>query len=146
MWFREFYLELSALLNYFQSLALLLARLAVAYGFYKPALLKWINFDTTVAWFDTLGIPFAYGATFLTASVEIIGVVLLTLGLFTRIIAFPLIVIMLVAIATVHISHGFSVANNGFEIPLYYIIFLFIFASYGAGRFSIDGILFKKEK
>jgi len=146
MRFREFYLELSALLNYFQSLALLFARLAVAYGFYNPALLKWTNFDTTVAWFDTLGIPFAYGATFLVASVEIIGVVLLSLGLFTRIIAFPLIFIMLVAIATVHISHGFSVANNGFEIPLYYIIFLSIFASYGAGRFSIDSLIFKKEQ
>jgi len=146
MRFREFYLELSALLNYFQSLALLLARLAVAYGFYNPALLKWTNFDTTVAWFDTLGIPFAYSATFLTASVEIIGVVLLSLGLFTRIIAFPLIFIMLVATATVHISHGFSVANNGFEIPLYYIIFLSIFASYGAGRFSIDNLIFKKER
>jgi len=146
MRFREFYLELSALLNYFRSLALLLARLAVAYGFYNPALLKWINFDTTVEWFDTLGIPFAYGATFLVASIEIIGVALLSLGLFTRIIAFPLIFIMLVAIVTVHISNGFSVANNGFEIPLYYIIFLSIFASYGAGRFSLDNLIFKKER
>jgi len=144
--FREFYLELSVLLNYFKSLVLLFARLVVAYGFYNPALLKWINFDTTVEWFNTLGIPFAYGATFLVASIEIIGVALLSLGLFTRIIAFPLIFIMLVAIITVHIGNGFSVVNNGFEIPLYYIFFLSIFASYGAGRFSIDNLISNKEK
>jgi len=143
---KEFYLELSALLNYFQSLALFFARVVVAYGFYKPASMKWADIDATALWFEQLGIPFAYFSTLLTASIEIIGVVLLFLGLFTRFISIPLIVILFVAIGTVHIHNGFSIADNGFEIPLYYILFLTIFASIGAGKFSIDHILFGKDK
>lgn len=143
---REFYLELSALLNHFQSLANLFARLLIAYGFYQPALMKWSDFDATVVWFTQLGIPFPLFSTFLTASVEIVGVVLLALGLFTRIVTIPLMIILLVAIATVHISNGFSVVNNGFEIPLYYLLFLLFFSTSGAGRFSLDALMFGKER
>jgi putative oxidoreductase len=52
---------------------------------------------------------------------------------------------MLGAILFVHIGHGFSSANNGFEIPLYYFIFLIIFASFGAGKYSLDHLLFKND-
>jgi len=140
------YIEFSVLTGYFKSLSLLLARVTMAYGFYNPSLLKWSNFESTSAWFSSLGIPFASLASFFVASVEILAVLLLLLGLFTRFIAIPLMVIMLVAILTVHIGHGFSVANNGFEIPLYYFLFLAIFASFGAGKFSFDHLMFRKEK
>jgi len=143
---KEFYLELSVLLNYFQSFSLLFARLALAYGFYEPALTKWRNFYTTTEWFSSLGIPFAPFMTLLAASTEVIGVIFLVLGLFTRIITVPLMIIMLVAMITVHISHGFSVANNGIEIPLYYFLFLSLLASHGAGAFSLDALIFRKEK
>jgi len=76
----------------------------------------------------------------------LLGVVLLTLGLFTRLISIPLMVVMVVAITTVHLSHGFSAGNNGFEIPLYYLLFLALFASLGAGKFSLDHILFGEEQ
>jgi len=143
---KEFYLELSVLLNYFQSFSLLFARLVLAYGFYEPALTKWRNFYTTTEWFSSLGIPFSPFMTLLTASTEIVGVIFLVLGLFTRIITLPLIIIMLVAMITVHISHGFSVSNNGVEIPLYYFLFLSLLASHGAGEFSLDALIFRKEK
>lgn len=146
MQLKESYLELTVLLKYFESLSLLLARVALAYGFYNPSLLKWSNFESTSAWFGSLGIPFATLASFFVASVEILAVVLLLLGLFTRVVAVPLMVIMLVAILIVHIGHGFSVANNGFEIPLYYFLFLALFASFGAGKFSLDHLMFGKEK
>jgi len=143
---KDFYLELSVLFNYFQSFSLLFARVALAYGFYQPALTKWTNFDTTAEWFGSLGIPFASFMTLLTASIELIGVVFLILGLFTRLITIPLVFIMVVAILTVHLSHGFAVANNGFEIPLYYFIFLSILASHGAGRFSLDYLIWGKKR
>jgi putative oxidoreductase len=72
--------------------------------------------------------------------------VLLTLGLFTRLISLPLIVVMVVAITTVHLAHGFSAGDNGFEIPLYYMMFLALFASFGAGKFSLDHLLFGEEQ
>jgi len=55
-------------------------------------------------------------------------------------------VVMVVAIVTVHLAHGFSAGDNGFEIPLYYLLFLFIFMSHGAGKFSLDHLLFGNEK
>jgi putative oxidoreductase len=76
------------------------------------------------------------------ATTEITGVVLLTLGLLTRLISLPLIVVMVVAILTVHLPNGFSAGENGFEIPLYYMLFLLVFLSHGAGRFSLDRLIF----
>ena len=133
------------ILQNFQSLSLLFARLAVAYGFLEPALMKWKDIDGIATWFGTMGIPFPTLNAYMSATTEILGVVLLTLGLFTRLISIPLIVVMVVAIMTVHLAHGFSAGDNGFEIPLYYMLFLFIFLSHGAGKFSIDYFLFEKK-
>lgn len=129
-----------------QSFALLLARLVVAYGFYEPAMEKWSDIKFVAEWFGSLGIPFPTLNAYMAASTELIGVVLLTLGLFTRLISIPLMVIMVVAIATVHWTHGFSAGDNGFETPLYYMLFLAIFASYGAGKLSLDHLLFGEEQ
>jgi putative oxidoreductase len=132
-------------LQNFQSLSLLLARLAVAYGFFEPAVNKWKDIDGIASWFGTMGIPFPTLNAYMAASTEALGVVLLTIGLFTRLISVPLMVVMVVAIMTVHLAHGFSAGDNGFEIPLYYMLFLFIFASHGAGKFSVDYFLFEKK-
>ncbi len=129
-----------------QSLALLLARLTVAYGFYEPSMKKWSDIQSVAGWFDSMGIPFPTLNAYLASSTELVGVVLLTLGLFTRLISVPLMIIMLVAIFTVHISLGFSAGDNGFEIPLYYMLFLAIFASFGAGKISLDHLLFGEEQ
>lgn len=129
-----------------QSVSLLLARLAVAYGFYQPAMQKWSDISSVATWFGTLGIPFPTLNAYMAATTELLGVVLLTLGLFTRIISIPLMVIMIVAITTVHLAHGFSAGDNGFEIPLYYLLFLALFASLGAGKFSLDHLLFGEEQ
>jgi len=134
------------ILQNFQSLSLFLARLAVAYGFYDPAIKKWQDIDGIATWFGSMGIPFPTLNAYMAASTEALGVVLLTIGLFTRLISVPLMVVMVVAIMTVHLAHGFSAGDNGFEIPLYYMLFLFIFASHGAGKFSVDYFLFEKEK
>lgn len=53
---------------------------------------------------------------------------------------------MVVAIATVHGVNGFTAGDNGFEIPLYYMLFLALFASFGAGKFSLDYLLFGDEQ
>ncbi|HFS82336.1 MAG TPA: DoxX family protein [Epsilonproteobacteria bacterium] len=129
-----------------ESIALLLARVAVAYGFYEPAMQKWSDIDAIATWFGTMSIPMPTLNAYMTATTEIVGVVLLTLGLFTRLISILLMVVMAVAIITVHISHGFSAGDNGFEIPLYYMLFLAIFASFGAGKLSLDYLLFGEDQ
>lgn len=141
----SFYMSFTRVTEHFQSLSLLIARCIIAYGFYEPAMNKWKDIDSVAGWFGSMGIPFPTINAYMAATTEIVGVGLLVLGLFTRLISIPLIVIMLVAIFTVHIGNGFSAGANGFEIPLYYMIFLIIFVSHGAGKFSLDNIFFNND-
>ena len=134
----------ASILDNFQSLFLFFARLVIAYGFYEPAMNKWNSIEDTASWFASMGVPLPTLNVYLVAGFETLGVVLLTLGLFTRLISLPLIATMVVAIITVHLSNGFSAGENGFEIPLYYLLFLGIFASFGSGKISLDNYLSKK--
>ena len=142
--FKDCYINLEKITDNLQSTGLFFARLVIAYGFYEPAINKWNGIENVAAWFGSMGIPFPLLNAYATATIEMLGVVLLTLGLFTRLISIPLIVIMIVAIVSVHLPHGFSAGENGFEIPLYYMLFLIIFTSFGAGKISIDNFLFKR--
>lgn len=139
------YLEFSHLSEYGKSLSLLFARLAVAYGFYMPAMIKWNGIDVVANWFGNMGVPFPMLSAYMVASIEVAGVILLTLGFLTRFISIPLIIVMIGAILTVHLPYGFSAANNGSEIPLYYIVFLVIFLTLGAGKFSLDRLIFSDK-
>jgi len=145
MYIKDCYINIEKKMSNLQSISLLAARLIVAYGFWTPAWKKFGNIDAVASWFGTLGIPFPLINAYLSASTEILGVVLLTLGFMTRLISIPLIVVMLVAIFTVHLPNGFHAADNGFEIPLYYMLFLSLFLSFGAGKISLDHFLFKKQ-
>jgi len=139
------YIEFSRLAEYFKSLSLLFVRLILAYGFFEPAMMKWSDISAVSQWFGSMEIPFPTLNAYLAATTELSGVVLLTLGFLTRLIAIPLIAVMIVAIITVHLPQGFSAGNNGFEIPLYYMIMLFVLVAHGPGCFSIDKLIFKDE-
>lgn len=143
--YKQTYIEFSRLSEFTKSLSLLFARLALAYGFYEPAMMKWADIHSVAEWFSSMGIPFPTLNAYMAAGTEVLGVILLTLGLLTRAISLPLIVIMIVAIVTVHLPNGFSAGNNGFEIPFYYMIFLLIFFSHGAGKFSLDSVIFGEK-
>jgi len=117
---------------------LLLIRLVLAYGFWGPAMMKWNNMENIIEWFDGMGMPFPALNAYMAATTELLGALLLALGLFTRLISIPLIFVMLVAIYTVHLSNGFDAGDNGFEIPLYYILMLLTLVVYGAGKISTD--------
>ncbi|MCJ7764834.1 MAG: DoxX family protein [Thiovulaceae bacterium] len=133
------------LLEKFQSLSLLFLRLILAYGFYEPAKTKWSDIHAIAEWFGSMGYPLPTLQAYMAASTEALGVLLLTLGLATRLISIPLMVVMIVAITTVHLPHGFSSGNNGFEIPVYYMLMLFVLVAHGAGKFSVDNLLAKKK-
>jgi putative oxidoreductase len=124
-----------------QPVLLLAIRFVLAYGFYTTCIEKWKNISDVADWFASLHIPAPYVNAYLSASVEAAGVVLLVLGLGTRIIVLPLMILLIVAIATVHWSHGFEAGNNGFEIPLYYLLLLGVLLVSGGGKFSADFLL-----
>ena len=129
-----------------EDLALLAIRLVLAYGFFNPAIMKWQDINSIAEWFASMGIPLPTLNAYLAASTEIAIVILLPLGLLIRFITFPAMITMIVAIITVHIGNGFEASANGFEIPLYYLLMLFLLFSRGAGKYSIDYFWLEKKK
>ena len=132
-------------LNKFSDLPLLILRLVLAYGFFNPAMMKIKDINGIAEWFESINIPFPLLNAYLATGTELLGVILLTLGLLTRFISIPLIITMIVAIFTVHFENGFEAGKNGFEIPLYYMVMLFTLTIFGSGKISLDYLLFKNK-
>ncbi len=105
--------------------------------------MKWGNINGIAEWFGNMGIPMPTLNAYMAAATEMGAVILLPLGLATRIISIPLMVTMIVAIVTVHLGNGFESGSNGFEIPLYYFLMLFALLVNGAGKFSLDHLISK---
>lgn len=100
------------LVNINQILAPLLLRFYLAPIFWMAGMSKFNSFEDTVAWFGNpnwgLGLPFPWLMAFLATATELVGAVLLALGLFTRMISVPLAITMLVAIFSVHWPNGWQ--------------------------------------
>ena len=142
----QLYQSATQWLTSLKDIPLLFFRLILAYGFYMPAMMKWGNISGIAEWFGSLGIPFPTLNAYLAASTEMAAVILLPLGLATRIISIPLIITMIVAIVTVHLGNGFEAGNNGFEIPFYYMLMLFALLVNGAGKISLDNLISRRLK
>ena len=150
-----------------QSVALLGVRFILAYTFFSPAMMKWSDMAATASWFEYMGIPLPTLNAYMAASTEMAGVVLLTLGLFSRLISIPLLVTMIVAIITVHGTNGYNVISeslqwtdayingeqvsgtvvflqNGYENVLNYMAMLLVIVGFGPGKISVDYFIKKK--
>jgi len=75
------------------------------------------------------------------ALVELLGGVLIALGLFTRLAALAIIVIMVGAIFTVTGAKGFMVTSGGYEYNFVLILVSAALAIGGAGSFSFDRVV-----
>ena len=136
---KKFCLNCSQCLNSLAWLPLLLFRLMLALGFFSAGVLKFSQYESVVKWFISAGIPLPHLAVLVAGSAEIIGAILLFLGLFTRLITLPLLFLLAVAIFTFHWKFGFHAGDNGFEVPLYYALMLFCLLIMGPGKISVDG-------
>lgn len=128
-----------------RDIPLLLFRLILAYGFYEPAMMKLKNLSGVAEWFGSMNYPLPMMSASISMVTEVAGVILLILGLGSRVIALPMMFIMVIATFTVHISNGFAAGDNGFEIPLYYFLMLFALVVYGSGKYSVDSLIGKKS-
>lgn len=94
--------------------------------------------EGTAGFFETLG--FQSGIFFATAAGlgELVGGLLIALGLLG--VVGPAIVagVMLVAIVSVHLPNGFFAAGNGYELPLIYGLVAVTLALVGFGRYALD--------
>ncbi|MFO1389866.1 DoxX family protein [Cellvibrio sp.] len=129
---------------YLQWLAPLVARLIVGEVFMTAGWGKLQNLDAMIQNFTSWGIPFPQILTPFTSGAEFVCGILLMLGLFTRISAGILGVIMIVAIKSVLWADVDSLDTLlGFSETAYLAIFLWLSIA-GAGKISIDHWLTRK--
>lgn len=125
-------------------LRLVLAVVMFPHGAQK--LLGWFGgygFSGTMGFLtDQVGVPWI--VAFGTILIEFFGPLLLLVGLGTRFIGAALAAIMVGAVATVHLEHGFFMnwsgqqSGEGFEYHILVIGIGIALAISGAGRFSLD--------
>ncbi len=98
--------------------------------------------DGTAGWFDSIGMRPGWLHARLAASTEIAAGLCLSVGLFTPFAAAGFVALMFVAFWTVHRGKGFFITGEGWEYNLVLAGAAVALGALGAGRFSLDRLLF----
>lgn len=137
------YTGLTALLNQAGSyIGVLGLRLLLAWEFWESGIEKFNGKN----WFADIqnAFPFPFSVVpvdiswFLATWTELIGAVALVVGLGTRFFSASLIILTLVAWASVHAGNGYNVCDNGFKLPLMYLLMFVPLLLSGPGKLSLD--------
>lgn len=119
----------------------LFARLVVGWVFMWSGWAKLNNLPQMIQNFTEWGIPFPQVMTPFVSGVEFVGGLLLLLGLFTRLAATPLVIVMIVAIISAKLDQIDSLETLlGFEEVAYMALFGWL-AVAGPGPVSLDWLL-----
>jgi putative oxidoreductase len=78
---------------------------------------------------------------YLVRLVQVVSAIGVLLGIFIRLAAVALMVVMLGAILLVHLPHGFDVSNGGMEYALTQLLIAFALLLVGAGTYSLSSRL-----
>lgn len=92
----------------------------------------------TGGFFESLGLRPGRMMALGAGLAELCGGVLFACGLLTPLAAALLIAVMVVAVATVHWTHGLWAAEGGFEYNLVLVAAAFAVTAIGAGEWSLD--------
>jgi putative oxidoreductase len=97
-----------------------------------------------IKWFGTeLHFPMPLFMAFLAKGAELSGGTFLLIGLFTRTAASVIAFTMFIATVTANLGENFTI-DGGFTIS--YFLFALIFLLWGAGKYSVDHLIFKKNR
>ena len=119
----------------------LFARLVVGWVFMWSGWAKLNNLPQMIQNFTEWGIPFPQVMTPFVSGVEFVGGLMLLLGLFTRLAATPLVIVMVVAIISAKLDQIDSLETLlGFEEVAYMALFGWL-AVAGPGPVSLDWLL-----
>jgi putative oxidoreductase len=124
----------------------------VGYGFLAHGLAKWSKGPAAfAAILHAAGVPASHLMAWTTIAVEILGGVALLLGAFVFLVSIPAIILLVVAIVTVHLPNGFSsirllsYSNGraqfgppGYECDLLYIACIVTLVLMGPSPWSVD--------
>src|SRR6516165_2671744 len=133
-------------------------RLVIGFGFMAHGWAKLSRGPSGFAKLLTqIGAPLPEATAWVSTFVELLGGMAIFVGAFVQIVSVPLVVMMLVAMFTVHLKYGFSSINTigltqngpqfgppGYEVNLLYIAALLSLILGGAGALSIDRLLSRK--
>jgi len=136
----------------FAPYALILLRLVVGYGFLAHGLAKWSRGPAVFAGIlQATGVPLPQLMSRLTIATEFVVGIAFLVGAFVPLASIPAIILLVVAIFTVHLPYGFStiklisVVNGraqfgppGYECDLLYIACIVALALIGPTPFSVD--------
>jgi len=127
-------------------------RLVIGFGFMAHG---WAKLSRGPSGFAKLlaqiGAPLPDTTAWVSTFIELLGGLAIFVGAFVEVVSIPLIIMMLVAMFTVHLKYGFSSINTigltkdgpqfgppGYEVNLLYIAGLLALILSGAGALSID--------
>ena len=134
-------------------------RLIIGFGFMAHGWAKLSRGPSGFAKLLTqIGAPLPEATAWVSTFTELLGGLAIFAGAFVEVVSVPLIVMMLVAMFTVHLKYGFSSVNTtglteegprfgppGYEVNLLYIAGLITLILSGAGALSVDRLLSRKE-
>jgi putative oxidoreductase len=123
-----------------------LAAMMLVHGYQKFVLQGNFSFTATQAGFAQLGAPLPRLAGILIIILELVGGVAMAFGIFTVIVGICYAVAMAAAIRYVHLSHGFFIADNGYELAGLTGVVALVLAISGAGRISLDRLIFGAKR
>ena len=132
-----------------KGISMLALRLFAAYEFGEAGLAKWRGEN----WFADIRDAFPFPFDLLPAGLswnlamgaELVVPVLLVLGLLTRLGALALMILTAVAWYAVHAGNGYNVCDNGYKMAFIYLLLLLPLLLQGAGKYSLDYLLFHKK-
>ncbi len=137
---RPFFPALASLWGSLDGLSSILLRVGVG-GFLLPhgfVRLFGGGIDGTAQFMAKAGLQLAYLLTYYVTALEIIGGILLVLGLLTRPIAALVFGFMVVGVFVHWNAFGYFWTAKGAEVPLSWAIFSLVLLIKGAGPYSID--------
>ena len=146
----KFYRWLIALGRALRSPLLLAVRLFWGWQFFLTGKGKLMDLAKPTQFFESLGIPFPHAQAVLVGSVECFGGLLLLIGLATRLISVPLMILLTVAYLTADIDRVRAIFSDPDKFVtadeflfLFAVVIIFVF---GPGAFSLDALIGKYFK
>jgi putative oxidoreductase len=124
-------------------------RLLLAYEYWDSGVMKFKGEN----WFGDIQDQFPFPFNLISADLnwqlatytEMIGAIALVVGLGTRFVSFSLIVVTVIAWAAVHAGNGYNVCENGWQLPLFYLVMFVPLVLGGAGKLSLDHLFFGRK-
>jgi putative oxidoreductase len=135
-------------------------RLIVGYGFVQHGFAKIARGpDTFAAILQSLGVPAPHFMAWVSILTELLGGLAVLVGGMVTLASIPMAMLLSVAIFTVHLPNGFSSVKLltvtaagpqfgpvGYEVNLLYLACLAALVFTGAGPFSLDSFLKKRDQ